>query len=265
VLLGGAALVTGCGQDATTISPGDQPSNPDLRGSTYLSTAVTRSGEPHKLVPGTRISLQFTDDGRLLVNAGCNTMQGPVDTSDGVIRLDGALAVTEMGCDPPRHEQDQWIADLLQAEPTWQLRGQQLVIASDETTITLLDRKAAEPDRELTKTRWTLDTIIEGDVASSVPAGVRTPEVRFTDGEVGGFNGCNQFGGKARVTNDTIRFGSIISTQIACEQPAADVERSVMGVLDGEVSYRIEGRRLTLEHPSGRGLVFTAQPNRSGR
>jgi heat shock protein HslJ len=81
---------------------------------------------------------------------------------------------------------------------------------------------------------------------------------------VAGFDGCNRFSGPATTTSDTIRFGSMVSTKIACERDAAQVEQNVLNVIRGNVKYRIEANLLTLEHPGGQGLIFTARSETTG-
>src|SRR5215218_4106186 len=104
-----------------------------LKGKSYLSTAVTENGQPKQLAPKTRIRLQFTDDGRLIADAGCNSMQSPVSTGNGKLSVED-LATTDMGCDAPRHAQDDWLAKLLQGKPTWKLEADTLTVSSGGTT-----------------------------------------------------------------------------------------------------------------------------------
>jgi heat shock protein HslJ len=249
LLLAGLMLATGCGDEAGA------GGSDGLRGRTFLSTAVTEDGRAKTLAGDTRISLWFAEDGRLVANAGCNTMQSPVDTGDGRLGVED-LATTEMGCDAARHAQDEWFAKVLTAKPSWRLSADTLTLESGGTTVTLLDKKAVQPDLPLTGTRWTLDTIIQGEVASST-AGSSKAYVVFDDGQVQGSTGCNSMGGTATVSGGTVTFGSIGATRKACDGPANDVERAVLAVLDGAVSAAVDGNRLTLKHPSGRALVLT--------
>jgi heat shock protein HslJ len=150
--------LTGCGNESTAGGA--------LKGRSYLSTAVTEDGKPKQLVPNSRVRLQFTDDGRLIADAGCNSMQSPVDTDDGKLSLDDQLAVTAMGCDQPGHAQDGWLTTILLSEPAWKLEGDRLSITSGGTTISLTDRQTVEPDLALDGTKWSLETVISGRSAS---------------------------------------------------------------------------------------------------
>ena len=226
-------------------------------GRVFLSTAVTGGGAPRPLVEGTRIRLTFSEDRRLGASAGCNQMGGPAEIADGRLVVD-SLSRTEMGCDPPRHTQDEWLADFLTSRPAWRLEGPTLTLRGGETEIRLEDRETADPDRPLQGTRWVVDTIIEGDSASSVPAGVEAHLVFDGGGRVGGSTGCNEVGADAAVNGDTITFSDVVTTDMACDPDRTRLERAVLAVLDGEVPYEIEADVLRLTHPRGKGLGLRA-------
>ncbi len=83
---------------------------------------MTENGQPKPLVAGTRITLNFVADGhRLGAQAGCNQMGGPASFEGGHLVVDD-LATTEMGCDPPRHAQDEWLARFLTSRPMAKVR-----------------------------------------------------------------------------------------------------------------------------------------------
>lgn len=226
-----------------------------LRGRTFLSTGVTEDGKPRQLAKQTRIELQFTDDGRLIANAGCNSMQSPVGTGDK--RLTAAdLAITDMGCDAPRHAQDDWLAKVLGAKPDWKLEGQTLTLTSGGTVITLQDKQATQPNLPLTGTRWTLTTLIDGETASSSPAASKAYLV-LKAGKVTGSTGCNTMNGTAVVEGKYIAFGPIGTTRKACGADLATLEKSVLGVLKGTVRFELTSSGLTLKGQNSKGLGFT--------
>jgi heat shock protein HslJ len=255
------ALVAGaCGGDDDTVGSDDAPVTPDEPGSPadreFLSTAVTEDGQPRPLVDGTQVRLQF-HDGRLTADAGCNTMDGQVEIEPDRLVLD-QLAVTEMGCDPERHAQDEWLARVLAGGPGYTVDGAALRIESGTTVVELTDRDVADPDRPLEGTRWQLDGVVDADAVSSVPAGGGA-ELVFADGRVSfEIEGCNQGGGHVTVTDASIELGPLETTLMGCAPPAADVEAAVTSVLTGQITYAVEAGTLTLTHPSGRGLVLRA-------
>lgn len=253
-----ALMVIGCvgcgGGRGSTAQPGGDRGD-DLVGRTFLATSATEGGKPRDLVAGTTVSLWFADDGRLVANAGCNTMSGPVRLDAGRVDVDGDLSMTEMGCDAPRHAQDAWLSEFLAAAPSWRLDGDELVITSPRAELVLLDRAVARPDPALEGTKWLLDTIYQADTASSVPAGA-IAHLSFADGQVTGSTGCNMLSGTATVAESSITFGALTMTRKACQDDLASVERAMVTVLRGDVPFEIEAGQLVL-NPGGRqGLGF---------
>jgi heat shock protein HslJ len=245
------ATVMACGDDDGSAA------GTGVVGRTFLSESVAEDAAPRPLVDGTRIRLDFSDDGRITASAGCNTLGGDVEIEREQIVV-GELSTTEMGCDPPRHAQDEWLADVLSANPAYALDGDRLRLTSNGTTIELTDRRVADPDRPLKGTRWQLDGIIDGDAVSSVPAPV-SATVRFDAGRVAvDVAGCNEGGGDVAITATEVRVGSLVMTTRGCERPAAEVEAAIVAVLDGTIGYEIEAASLTLTNPNGRGLTLRA-------
>lgn len=230
----------------------------DLRGRTFLSTGVVEGGQPKQLVAGTRIRLNFAEDGtRIGANAGCNHMGGEARVERGRL-LVGDLAMTAMGCDGGRNEQDDWLARFLSGTPSVRISGAELVLSSATSEIRLLDRKVADPDRPLTGTRWTVDAIIDRDVAGSIQ-GVVAHLTLTTDGRFTGNTGCNQMGGSAVPTATAIRFSDVLTTKMACEPHRMQLEQAVLDVLQDEVKYQVDADVLSLRHPSGKGLSLRAE------
>ncbi|GAA1608269.1 META domain-containing protein [Kribbella sancticallisti] len=227
-----------------------------LDGKSFLSVSVTEDGKARQLAPNTRIQLQFMDDGRLTANAGCNSMGGKVATSSGKLSVKD-LAITEMGCDPPRHTQDDWFAKFLQGEPSWKLEADKLTVSQGGTALVLQDRETADPDRPLDGTKWSLETVISGETASHSTG---SEKAHFTIGgeRVTGSTGCNEFQGVVARTGDKLTFGELSTTRKACTGDAAKLEQTLLGALKGELTYTIEAGRLKLRAPDGNGLDLTA-------
>jgi heat shock protein HslJ len=124
-LLGAVALATtGCG--------GSGPTADDLDDTSYLSQGVTG----RDLVAGSTIRLTF-EDGRLSVNADCNTMGGPFEVDDGTLRWTSEVASTAMGCVGDLADQDEWLTDLFTDGVEAELDGGTLTLISGDVTIDL--------------------------------------------------------------------------------------------------------------------------------
>ncbi|MGW7685460.1 META domain-containing protein [Kribbella sp. NPDC054772] len=249
--------LTACGQSAGKDSAGqDTGSEPSLAGRTYLSTAVTEDGKPRPLAPKTRVRLQFTADGRLVADVGCNSMQSKVSTAGGKLTLDGELASTAMGCPGPQQGQDSWLAKIIQATPTWQLTGDKLALTAGSTTIALTDQQTAVPDVALDGTKWALSTVITGEVASH-QADSEKAWLTLNGERVTGSTGCNEFQGVVARSTGKLTFGELATTRRACAGDAAKLESTLLKGLHGQVSYQVDGSTLKLRSTGG-GLDFTA-------
>ncbi len=228
--------------------------NPDfINDKTYISVDVSGA----TLVPGTTIRITF-QDGQLTAQAGCNTMSGAYSIVDGKLIADGPWAMTEMGCDPARMAQDQWLANFLGSGPTIDVDEDSITLTSGETVVKLVDREVAQPDRQLTGQIWTLNSIITGDAVSSVPTGV-TATLQFNDDGTVSFNsGCNSGGGNYSVDGQAITFANLVTTEMACPGPQSDVEAAFLAVLGAAADdFVIDADQLTLTAGDS-GLGFLA-------
>jgi heat shock protein HslJ len=243
-----------CADDGSGSSDGSAPATAEeLNGRAFVSTEVTG----HELVADTQVRISFEDD-HLSASAGCNTLSAGYTMDEGALTLDGQPAQTMMGCDDDLTTQDGWLASFLSDGPEAELEGDTLTLTGGDVTMTMLDEKVADPAKPLAGTAWTLDTIVDGDTASSVPAGVDPPTLNVAeDGQATVFAGCNQGGASVEIADATLTFGPMRMTSMACEGDATQVENSVLAVLDGKVDYTIEGSQLTLTD-GGQGLVYRA-------
>lgn len=257
-----AALFAACSSANAPAAPGSpsEPGSPttDLNGHAYLSISLDSPNpllDVFPLVPGTRIRLAFAD-GTININGGCNTMGGAYRI-DGHRIVTDQLSMTEMACDPPRMQQDDWLAIYLSGA-TFTLDGDTLILLNNDVRLTLLDEEVATPDQPLEGTTWVLDGIVSGDAVSSVPVGVNAA-VRFGGGSVEIEAGCNTGGGAVEVTADILTFGPIGLTKMACGADATAVENAVIAVLSGPMGYHIDAGVLTV-HAGDAGLIFRAAP-----
>ena len=96
-------------------------------------------------------------------------------------------------------------------------------------------------------TTWTLDSIVDGDSASSVPSGVEPPTLEISDaGEASVFTGCNRGGASVEISDASLTFGPLRLTRMACGGDATAVEATVSSIIDGKVDYSINGDVLTV-------------------
>lgn len=245
------AAVSGC--SASSDSPKDKS---DPSGRVFISTSVDGTQIPG----GGPLTLDFSQAGRVSASAGCNTANGSVEFTDGKLTI-GTMASTMMGCPPGVAESDAWTTTLLSSAPTWSVDGDTLTLTSDDATVTLQDKKIVTPDRVLQGTTWTVTSLISPDaISTSLALETSAPELTIAaDGSVSGTTGCNRMTGSAQVSDTTVTFTPMATTRMACPEENMDIERQILAVLDGEVSYTVDADTLTLRKPDNTGLILTAQ------
>lgn len=251
VLLMVAAGAGGCARG------GDVPPASGLPADrTFLSTSVAQDGKDRPLAEGTRIRLTV-DSEQLSVNAGCNSLGGSARLDGDRLVVDG-MGGTEIGCEQELAEQDKWLADFLSGGPSWRLEGDTLRLSLKGTTIELIDRAIAEPDRPLRETRWQLDTLVDGETASSLPGKAKAHITLGENGRATGNAGCNDLSARFEEAGDQLTFSAVTVTRMSCGGERDKVERAVLAVLEGSPAYEIEADRLRLTTPAGSGLEFRA-------
>lgn len=102
---------------------------------------------------------------------------------------------------------------------------------------------AAAP--ELAGTSWVLAS-----------AGKRAPMIRFeTDGNVGGFSGCNRFLGSYKQSGEDLILSAMAATRMACPGNAMAVEQSFLDMLKKVAAARTEGGKLVLLDGAGNQIA----------
>ncbi len=276
ILATGFVVMAACGSDAAPVTAGDDPAGDaigfDLEDpGEYRATEITEDGVPRPLVEGTTLTVWFTN-GEVSVSAGCNHLGSVYEIDDGVLRIEG-MGGTEMGCDPERHDQDAWIADLLSSGPIVEPTDDGFVLSTETTTIRFVDRQIAEPDADLVGTTWIVNGFLDGETAMSSAPPREEGFLRFEEnGFVTGHDGCNSLGfaqgaapdGSGRdlglryeVDGDRITFeGGPVQTLVGCEDEYTERFRAA---LIGTVTHEIEASSLTLLADDARGVMLTAE------
>jgi heat shock protein HslJ len=230
----------------------------DLEGRSFLSTSVTESGAPRALVPGTRLRLTFHEGEEVSASAGCNPFGGHYEVDGGTLVVTHASEGL-IGCDPELGAQDSWYFGFLVSKPSIAVDGDALVLERDGTRIEYLDQEVATPDVALTGVTWTVDTIIEGELAQHAewpsPATLEFAD----DGTVEVYTGCNGGSGTYAVAGAELTFADVAVSERGCEEPTGQLEHVVLGVIHGPqpVTWEITADRLSLRG-QGFGLELVA-------
>ena len=236
------SLTAGC--SAASLSRADRE---------FLSTAVVDGGAPLALAPGTRIRLSFQGT-NLGMSAGCNHIGGSYKIDGGRLVFEGVF-MTEMGCDQQRDKQDQWVIAFLTSKPAVHLLGTDLTLDNGQSQIRLADRAVVEPDLNIAGPTWTVVSLIDGDAASSVPAGATATLVFGADGTLQVNAGCNGGSGQWAAEGTGIRVSDLILTKMACDGARGALEAAVLAVLNqGTIAAEIKTSSLTLQAGAKKGL-----------
>jgi heat shock protein HslJ len=223
-----------------------EPEPASLDGRVFLSQSVTEDAVARPLVAGTQLRLSF-EAGEVSTSAGCNSLTGGYSIEGGAFVMpDGAQ--TLIGCDAALQDQDDWYFGFMLSSPAIVVDGDTLVLEGDGTRIEYLDQEVATPDAELTDVTWTVDTIIEGEVAQHTDWPSPATLVFADDGTVQVSTGCNGGSGTYQVAGAELTFADVAVTERGCDSPTAELERAVLGVIYGSqpVTWEITADRLSL-------------------
>jgi heat shock protein HslJ len=102
--------------------------------------------------------------------------------------------------------------------------------------------------------RWRLAGV-QG-IAADLGAAEAPVTVRFSDGRVEGFGGCNHFTGGFSLDGDRLTVGPLAATMMSCAPTVMALETAVTRALGG--TFRVDSRSgaLTLAAADGRALAF---------
>lgn len=80
----------------------------------------------------------------------------------------------------------------------------------------------------------------------------------LADGQVSGNTGCNGYGGQVSLKGESISFGDLFHTEMACMEPGImEQESAFLQTLSQVAGYQVAGERLELKNAGGEVvLVF---------
>lgn len=104
----------------------------ELEGGTFLSEDV----QGRALAEGTQVKVAF-EDATMAVSAGCNTLFGGYELTDGTLRWSAMPASTRMGCPDELAAQDDWLTTVFAGGVAASTDGDRLVLRGDGATLTL--------------------------------------------------------------------------------------------------------------------------------
>lgn len=86
------------------------------------------------------------------------------------------------------------------------------------------------------------------------------PTINFEDGQVYGNSSCNSYGGEYKPGGESIEFGMMMSTAMACaDHGAMDQEQEYLAFLGSVGRWEMKDGQLFLFRADGDALVFEVQ------
>lgn len=250
-------VLNACGSDS---DPSESSGQEQMTGDLVPATLEDLNGDFISVsIDGTELPensrLRMTFEGqRVGLRIACNAIGGDFRLEGGRIKV-RKLGTTLMACPGEAGEADEWIEAFMVAGPEAGVDGDRLVLTGRDVTLTLRPEDQARPS--LIDNEWTLNSIVTGQAASSVPASVKPPTITFTGESAALFTGCNRGPVQVRVSDGGfIHFGEFRAEGRRCGPAADQVESQVLDVLRGKVAWGWEQWNLALSR-RGESLIFT--------
>lgn len=204
-------------------------------------------------------SVEIDSKGRVEARTGCNSI-GATATIDGDTITVGEKRTTLVACPEELAAFEKALNGAFEGKLKAEVEDKRLTLTgAGGDSITM----SAEKPAPLVGTGWTVTSLVSDGTASSLPKDKKGETGKATltfakDGTVSGSLGCNTFSGPAKTTDSTITFGPVRSTKKICPEPGMSLERKLLKVLEGKVTYEVHHRELTLKAADGSGFGAAA-------
>jgi heat shock protein HslJ len=189
--------------------------------------------------------------------SACNHYGGRVEVDGDTVSI-GELGGTEMGCEPAVMDLEQRYLVALGAVGRGVRDGDELTLSGPDVALEY-DLVPAEPDADLVGTTWLLESLIDGETASST---VRGGRLELTDdGTLNVETGCGEINGSYRLEDEQTVVPLLVATPAPgarCDGQASVQHNHVVGVLSAGFTWQVDGSRLLVTSPEGLGLEFRA-------
>jgi heat shock protein HslJ len=245
VLLAGCARL-GIGPGASSTAP----SANDLAGTWLLDSGYGPSGQV-EVPDGWRVTLVFDDSG--VHGQACNMYGGSYQLTGSTIGF-SEMSMTEMACQEPMMTVESAYHAALGAVDTFARTGDQLTLGGNGAEL-VFSLQPPVPDATLQGTRWLLETLLQGETASSVQ-GLGWLELG-ADGALTGSTGCRELSGTYVLSGDQVVISDLRATG-ACDAALAQQDAHVVSVIEGGFTVAIDGAKLTIISQGGDGLGYRA-------
>ena len=240
------------------LAPAPSASTPTLTQGVWLWTRTEYGDDTVLQSPNpNRYTVAFMDDGRVAIQADCNSGSAAYTTSDSSLTI-GPAAVTLAAC-PPGSQDTAFLRDLMQVV-TYVFAGPQLVLNMRLDSGNMIF--SPQSLTGLSGPTWRVTGYNNGMAGVvSVVSGTQLSMVFDTDGRVSGDTGCNTFNGPYTISGASITFGPLITTRRACLSDDANrQEQQFLAALAATTTYQLMGDRLTFRDSNGATQIEAVRP-----
>jgi heat shock protein HslJ len=137
-------------------------------------------------------------------------------------------------------------------------RRQPAILAVIVTLLTLaLAACGGSGTSALRDTAWELESLVGKDLLPGT-----TITLKFSDDQVSGSAGCNQYGGSYQAGENSLGVGDVFWTEMGCLEPEGILEQEglYLATLTAAAKYQITADRLKIfDEVGAQVLVFVAQ------
>lgn len=212
------------------------------------------------VILGTEITAEFTPDGALAGDGGCNSYFGSYEVDGESISI-GQMGMTEMACMEPEGvmDQEQQFLAALQTAATYRIQADKLEMRTADGALAV--SFVARPAATLAGSSWDVISYNNGSEAVvSVIIGTELTAEFVEDGRLSGSAGCNTYNASYETDGDSITIGPAASTRMACGEPEGIMEQEMqyLAALETAATYRIDGDRMEMRTADG-ALVASFQ------
>lgn len=254
-------VAVACGTDDPQSDPSSGGGNPGDQSARsidgdWLLIAGSIDGNPLNLKPDYDVTLTIagTDIGG---RAACNGYGGSAVIARDTFSIDG-ISMTEMGCEPSIMDLEATYAEALLRVGSATRTGEALRLTGDGIDLAF-ETIPPVATAELLGTVWVLDTIIEGDAASSTLVSADEATLSLAvDGTFTGSTGCRTISGDYVIATGSVQFTSW-GAEGECPSELAAQDSQVITVLEGPFTVVVDGDRLTVTAPGGEALTYLSR------
>ena len=244
------ALLAAC----TAVSGASTAPGSASAGGAWVLISGSGPGGEIRIFDDHRVTLTI-QGGEVGGTSACNQYGGTIAFSGNAVRI-GEIGGTEMACEPDVMQTESAYAAALMAVIRWGRDGDELRLTGEGVDLRFALLPAV-PDEEIIGTSWVLESLIQGEAASSVQGEAFL--MLTADGTFTGMTGCREIRGRYIVHGDLIDFVEL-AAEGDCPAELEAQDSIVIEVLEGGFSATIDGMSLTLSDNAGQGLVYRAAP-----